>query len=191
MASSSDPAFTPDEERILDARTAALAAPAEAATVTQGGRLVVHVAGEAFALATRSVRAISRLVRLCPVPYAPAHVAGLMVHDGVVLPVFHLRFVLAVAGTALPELAHVLLVGDGSSACALLVDAAVTFAEAAAADGAEELRPLPPSVAAAARPFLLGVQRDGIPVLDVDALLASPLLVVDVPPPFDLRGDAP
>ncbi len=170
-----------DEDRaILDARTRALAARGEAREVGVGVEaLVLRVGGERYTLPAEAVRAVAALARLSPLPHAPPWVAGLTARGGVIVPVFHLRAVLGLALTALPEYGRIVLLGEGSGQLALIVDAV----EGTTRVDLATLRPAPPTLAAGAGALIRGVDGDGVPLLDAEALLASDRLFIDIVPP--------
>lgn len=178
MSEPTDAPWSPEMTALLEARTRAVARPPE--PMERIGRtesLRMRVAGETYALPAASVRAVAELTRLTPLPYAPPEVAGLTVRGGSVIPVFYLRAVLGLPLTALPEFGRIVLLGGDDDLLALAVDAV----EGTTALLAQALREPPPTVGPLARPLLLGIDSDGVPVLDPDALLASPRLFVDIP----------
>lgn len=170
---------------LLDARTRALARADEAHAQPEGTAvLVVRVAGERYGLEASAVAAVAELRQLTPVPHAPPEVAGLSARGGVVLPVFHLRAVLGLGLTSLPEYGRMVVLGEGSATLALAVDAVEGLEQS---DLGELVQP-PVSLGAAARTLLRGIDPNGLAVLDASALLASERLIVDVPVPRADRG---
>ncbi len=169
-----------DEDRvILDARTRALAASGELHAVGAGiESLVLRVGGERYTLPAHAVRGVAALSRLSPLPHAPPSVAGLTARGGVIVPVFHLRAVLGLALTALPEYGRIVLLGEGSGQLALIVD---TIDGTTRVDP-DALLPAPPTLAAAAGALIRGVDAEGCPFLDPEALLASDRLFIDIVP---------
>ena len=95
------------------------------------------------------------------------------------MPVFHLRAVLGLALTALPEYGRIVLLGEGSSQLALIVD----VVEGTTRVDLATLRPVPATLAASAGALIRGVDGDGVPLLDPEALLASDRLFIDIVPP--------
>ena len=174
-----------DEDRaLLDARTRALAARGEARALGAGigigiDALLLRVGGERYTLPAEAVRAVAALARLSPLPHAPPSVAGLTARGGAIVPVFHLRAVLGLALTALPEYGRIVLLGEGSSQLALIVD----VVEGTTRVDLATLRPVPATLAASAGALIRGVDGDGVPLLDPEALLASDRLFIDIVPP--------
>ena len=169
-----------EDRAILDARTRALASPIN--VEVRDARieaLVLRVGGERYTLAAEAVRAVAALARLSPLPHAPPSVAGLTARGGVIVPVFHLRAVLGLALTTLPEYGRIVLLGEGSNQLALIVDAV----EGTTRVDPTTLRPAPQTLVAAAGALIRGVDGDGVPMLDPEGLLASDRLFVDILPP--------
>ncbi len=107
--------WSEEDRAILEARTRSLAAHAELREEAAGvDVLVLRVGGERYTLPADAVRAVAALARLSPLPHAPPTVAGLTARGGVILPVFHLRAVLGLALTALPEYGRIVLLGRGA-----------------------------------------------------------------------------
>jgi purine-binding chemotaxis protein CheW len=170
-----------DEDRaILEARTRSLAAHAEA---REGGAeieaLVLRIGGERYTMPADAVRAVAALARLSPLPHAPPSVAGLTARGGVIVPVFHLRAVLGLALTTLPEYGRIVLLGEGGGQLALIVDAV----EGTTRVDPTALRPPPATLVAAAGALIRGVDAEGVALLDPEALLASDRLFIDIVPP--------
>jgi purine-binding chemotaxis protein CheW len=173
-------AWSDEDRAILDARTRALAARVNVeASDAKIDALVLRVGGERYTLPAEAVRAVAALARLSPLPHAPPTVAGLTARGGVIVPVFHLRAVLGLALTALPEYGRIVLLGEGSNQLALIVDAV----EGTTRVDPTTLRPAPPTLVAAAGAMIRGVDEDGVPMLDPEGLLASDRLFVDIVPP--------
>jgi purine-binding chemotaxis protein CheW len=165
---------------LLDSRTRAVAARS-----TLLGRSDLHdalglrVAGEQYAIAAHAIRGVAAVSRLTSLPHAPPEVAGLIARGGEIIPAFHLRVVLGLPLGALPEYGRIVLMGDGADALALVVDAV----EHLGAIVPDELLEAPDGIAPSVRAVLRGVDRRGIPLIDHEALLASPRLFVEIPVP--------
>lgn len=167
-------------DALLRARAAALADPRQLPALADARAAVVVTAGrERFAIEAAAVREVFSARRATPLPWSPPHVAGLIARNGRVLPAFHLHAVLGLALVSLPEHGRALVLGEGGDSCALLVEH-VDVALDVALDG---LTPLPPTASPALRAVAAGVAVDGLVVLDPARLLASPALLVDIPPP--------
>ena len=179
-AAGPDDRWSDEDRAILEARTRSLAAPPFARESGEGiEALVLRVGGERYTLPADAVRAVAALSRLSPLPHSPPSVAGLTSRGGVIVPVFHLRAVLGLALTALPEYGRIVLLGEGSGQLALIVDAV----EGTTRVDPTSLRPAPSTLVATAGALIRGVDRDGVPLLDPEALLASDRLFIDIVPP--------
>jgi purine-binding chemotaxis protein CheW len=175
-----EPRWTAEERALLEARTRALSAkaapPQSGATIEA---IALRVGGERYAIPAAEVRGVAALVRLTPLPHAPPEVAGLTARGGAILPVFHLRAVLGLALSALPEHGRIVLLGQGDDLVALIVDAVLGFQSV----DVSALREPPPTFSAAARGVIRGLDPAGVPLLDPAALLASSRLFIDIHPP--------
>lgn len=164
--------FSPEERTILEARAAAAASTAARVPQVQielEDLVVVRSGADLYGVRARSVRAVAALNRLAPLPAAPAHVAGLTAFRGNVLVVFHLHAVMGIPPTP-SEYARILVLDDE---CALAVDAIEGIEPLA------DVRPAPEGLDRAAS-FVEGVTPSGAAVLDVEALLRSDRLLVDI-----------
>lgn len=165
---------------ILEARTRALATPlASPGRASVSEVIVVRIGGERYGLPAAAVHAVAALTRLSPLPHAPPEVAGLTARGDQILPVFHLRAVLGLALTALPEYGRVVLLGEGSEQLALIVDAV----EGMRTVDVSTLGPVPATLSASVGALVLGVDAEGVPLLDPAALLACDRLFIDIAPP--------
>jgi chemotaxis signal transduction protein len=179
MSAPSEP-WSDADRLILEARTRALAAPPAAAERgTLSSILLLRVGGERYGIPAEAVQAVAALLRLSPLPHAPPEVAGLTARGGQILPVFHLRAVLGLSLAALPEYGRIVLLGEGREQLALVVDAV----EGMKAVDVSTLKPAPATLSAPAFALVLGVDDEGVPLLDPAALLASDRLFIDIAPP--------
>lgn len=158
-------------------RAKALAAPAAPLVRPRRAALRLEVGTDRVLLDARSALAIAPLSRLTPVPFAAPHVAGLTARRGRAIPVFHLRVLLGLPLSQLPETSRVVVL-DAPGQPALAVDSVQD--DDLPEDDA--LRAPPETMAPAARALLRGTTADARLVLDVAALIASPLLTIDAGP---------
>jgi purine-binding chemotaxis protein CheW len=162
---------------IMDER-ARLLARAEPLAPAAGETLDVitfSLALEAYAIETRYVREVVRLVDLTPVPGTPAAVAGVTNHRGQVLCVMDLRSLFEVPARGLTDLSRLIVLGVERIEFGILADRADDIRTLPVADV------LPPAttVAGAGRAYLHGVTRDALMVLDGAWLLDDARLCVD------------
>ncbi len=170
------------DDEILAARTRALARPVRLERRAGLDLLVLRVAGERYGLPPDAVREVAEIRRLTPLPHAPPQLLGLTSRDGAIVPVFDLRVVLGMSLSSLPEHGRIVVLGEERDSIAFAVEAieGETLDEGDVAAAPEALGP---ALRAAAR----GVTGAGLVVLDPGALLASELLVIDVPLPRERR----
>lgn len=168
---------------VLASRTRALARPVRVEQHAALDVLVLRVAGERYGLPPDAVREVAEVRKLTPLPHAPPQLLGLTSRNGSIVPVFDLRVVLGMSLSSLPEHGRVVLLGEDRDAIAFAVEAIEGTALIAEGELAGSPDSIGPSLRAAAR----GVTASGLVVLDPVALLASELLVVDVPLPRDRR----
>jgi len=169
----------PDRERtrrILEERAAVLARPLRAEEPAGTVELVVLALGpERYGVEAQRVREVLPLADLAPVPGAPSVWRGIVNVRGTLYPVLDLRRYLS-----LPDREH----ADRPEKVVLVLGASLTIA--IAVDDVPEIRRLPaaaigPALAGpseSARESVQGVTDDLLTVLDVEALLADPMLVV-------------
>jgi len=126
------------------------------------------VGRERFAVESRFVFAVMRLVDLVPLPGAKAPMAGLTRWRGDVLTVLDLRRVLGGAPGALDDLGHVIVIGHGEPEFGVLadvIDALVTVDPGA-------LHPLPANRQPEIPGLMTGVTSDAVHILDAATLIA-------------------
>jgi purine-binding chemotaxis protein CheW len=112
-----------------------------------------------------------------PLPFADVVVAGLTARRGRAIPVFHLRALLGLPLSALPETSRIVVL-DAPGDPALAVD---TVGDDDL-PGEDALLPAPDTMAPASRALVRGATEDGRLVLDAAALVSSPQLTIDVGP---------
>lgn len=136
----------------------------------------ILVAGERFAIDIEGIHGVAAMSRLTPLPHASPQIAGLIVYEGEILPAFYLHEVLALPLAALPEYGRVLLLGTEGIEFALVIQTIQGMTRIVG----ERLLPVPETLPSQQRALLRGLRDDGTLVLDSAALLASPLLFIDI-----------
>lgn len=176
---------SPREVDILRERTRAVAEPFERPEgLDRAHAIDFVVAGQRHATTFEVLQGVVPVGPLTPIPRAPPEVAGLMLHEGMVVPVFELAVLLELPARPAPERSTVLLIGRDRVEVGLRVDEVgglltlpaepTAHAGAAAADWVQTLGP------------------DAVPIVDGARLLASDRLYVDVAPSAPpARGAAP
>lgn len=170
-----DAAWSHDERLRLEQRARALAAPVRSeARLAKHPVLVAQSGRERCGLPLPCVRGVARLRRLVPLPATSPEVAGLFAYEGEILIAFHLRAILELPLSALPEYARVVVVGRHGPEAGLVVEEIEDVIEVEDA----ALGPVPERFSPRARALLRGVTATGLPLVDGDALLDGDALVV-------------
>jgi len=171
--------LSPEQAReVLDARAAALARvpeqPPESSEVIEVA--IFRLADERYALETRFVRRVERLGELTPIPGTPDALSGVVNSQGEVLAVFDLRPLLGIERRERSDQTRIMVIGGGDGdEFGLLADEArevVTLRHA-------RLFPPPGSAEGFGRVAVRGTTRDGLTVLDGEALLRDDRLVIN------------
>lgn len=172
--------LSPEAREILHARTEASAAVLSDEVVRREPALLLTVGRERYLVEARRVRAVAALRRLTAVPFAPQHVAGLTWWQGSAVLVLHLRVLLSLPLSALPEFARVVFVGEDHDMIGLIVDAVSdgsTLGDAAVTHALAEARRAPDAGTA-----LTNATSSGIARLDLGALLRDPRTTLNIHP---------
>ena len=162
-------------DRILKARARALAAPPAGSETAEAAIDVIPfgLAGTTYLIESRYVCEALRTPPIAPVPRTAEFLRGVTNIRGELVPVFDLSayFGLAAAAPAAPGLA---VLGREQAEFAILVD----WIEPATALARDDLLTAE-AAAPGDRKHLLGLTRDGRPLLDGDALLGEPALFLN------------
>ncbi|MGH7820352.1 MAG: chemotaxis protein CheW [Candidatus Binatia bacterium] len=167
--------LSPERARaVMEERARLLArAPDDAPAAGEVLEILAFALGsERYAVGTRYVREVVRLVDFTPVPGAPEFVLGVTNLRGAILAITDLRRFFGVPQTGLTDLSRVIVLGGARAEIGVLADEAP---ELRALPAAEILEP-PESVGGIGREYLLGVTEDALIVLDAARLLADPRL---------------
>lgn len=170
--------LTPERARaLMDERARLLARVADEGPASSEvlETLTFALGHERYAVESKHVREVVRLVDFTPVPGAPEFLLGVMNLRGEVLAIVDLRKFFGVQKQGLTDLARVVVLGAAHAELGVLADEAH---ELRVLSVAELLEP-PGSVAGIGREYLLGVTKDALIVLDGVRLLADPRLFID------------
>jgi purine-binding chemotaxis protein CheW len=171
-------ALSPEAARaLMDERARALArAPTDSRTAGETLEIITFALGrERYAIETRFVREVTRLVDFTPVPGAPEFVLGVTNLRGDVLAIVDLRKFFRVADRGVTDLSRVLVLGTGEAELGILADVVESIDRLPVA----EALTAPEAVTGIGGVFLRGVTRDALIVLDGGALLSNERLFVD------------
>jgi purine-binding chemotaxis protein CheW len=171
--------WTPDPqqaERILEARTRALARPPAGTTVvTEGPELIEFtLAGERYAFESPWVREVTPLENLTPLPCTPPFVLGIVNLRGEILSVVDLRRFFDLPEKALTDRDRILVLESGPMRFGILADAVLGIRSIPLAAMQSSL----PTLTGIREKYLKGVTPERTVLLDAEKLLADPGMVV-------------
>lgn len=163
-----------DWAAILDERARRLARPPPAESRPGEGLTLVTfaLANERYGIEARFVHEIARFVDFTPVPGAGDFLVGVTNLRGEVLPVVNLRRFFRLSERGVTDLTRLIVLGENRREFGLLADQVDDVAELRT-DGI--LEP-PASAPSSGRPYVLGVTKDALIVLDGARLLRDPRL---------------
>lgn len=169
---------SPEERRkVMDERARVLArVPATSRSAGETIEVVTLVLGaERYAVETKHVREIARLVDFTPVPGTPDFVLGIANLRGEIVAAMDLRRFFGVPVKGLTDLSRVVVLGTTRAELGVLVDEAQTVTSLPA----EEVLEPPGSVAGIGRDYLRGVTADALIILDGAVLLKDARIFVN------------
>ena len=176
--SSAEPATV---RRILEERARALAVPFRSDEPDAAEILVMEVGAERYGVDTERVREVRHLAKLAPVPGIPQFWAGIVGIRGTLYPVLDLRRYLSLttdeqagAPKKPKKPKKVVLVSGAAFTVGLMVDETAGVRRVPALSIGPPLAGVSETVREAAR----GVTPDVLTILDIEALLGDPRLVV-------------
>lgn len=132
--------------------------------------LVIQTGGETYGLPMDSLMAVYMEHTVIPVPCVPAYVAGIANIRGEIMPVFDLAVLLKVPNDN-PKRA-LIVASSHENSVAFCVE---NVGEARAVQ-MDELQAVPPMLNEA---YLQGISADGMGMLNVEAIINDPALIVD------------
>jgi purine-binding chemotaxis protein CheW len=154
---------------VLEERARALARPAAPPKAAGALEAVTFfLTDERYAIESRYVIEVRRLTELALLPGAKPPVFGVTAWRGGPLAVLDLRPLLGVSATALNDLGHLVVLGEGRAAFGVLADGVGELVELSASEVHA-----PPAGVAVHREYLRGVTGDALLVLDAARLLAA------------------
>lgn len=167
---------------VMDERARLLArSPADAKPSGEVLELLTFALGrERYAIETRFVREVTRLLDFTPVPGAPEFVLGITNLRGEVLAIIDLRKFFGATEKGLTDLSRLVVLGTAATEFGVLADAVHAIDRLSAA----EVLDAPESIAGIGREYLRGVTRRALIVIEGDVLLDDARFVVT-------QGEAP
>jgi purine-binding chemotaxis protein CheW len=168
---------SPEARRLLDDRARKLAEPLPEQPRAGETLLVVTfaLAGERYAIEARWVREITRFVDFTPVPGSAGFLVGVTNLRGEIVAVFNLRRFFGLSDTAVTDLSRVVVIGEDRNEFGILADQVHDIRSLREKDVLEP----PGSTPSAGRPYVRGVTRDALIVLDGTRLLRDERLYID------------
>lgn len=172
---------SPDEldaaaRAVLRARAQRLArAPATQSTDASVDVLEFGLASERYALLAGKVHDVQPLRELTPLPCTPPFLRGLVNIRGRLVPVIDLKKFFGLPERGITDLHRVLLLRNGEAEIGLLADTI----EGVFALGTHGIQPPPATLAGIAAEYITGVTADRLVVLDADAIIGDPRLVIE------------
>jgi purine-binding chemotaxis protein CheW len=124
---------------------------------------------ERYAIEVAFVREVVRLVDYTLVPGVPEYIVGVTNLRGIVLPIVDLRRFFNIAIKGLSDQSRVIVLGAGQIEFGVLADEAYGQLEL----GADDILAPPGELPGIGRPYLRGVTRDAVVILDGAALIAD------------------
>jgi len=166
-----------EEKRLLHERALALArAPGVAAP---GDNLLevaeFELAGERYGFPLASVRSVSALKELTPLPCVPPFVCGIINLRGEIRTVIDLKRFFDLPERGITEANMIILLEHGGVQLGILADAVRGVRTLAST----ELQPGLPTLTGRRADYLRGVTADRLIVLDAERLLADKRIIVD------------
>jgi purine-binding chemotaxis protein CheW len=189
------PAASASVQRILEERARALARPSRSDDAPDTAELVVmDVGSERYGVDAERVLEVRHLAKLAPVPGTPQFWAGVVSIRGTLYPVLDLRRYLSLPGDDPAEAPKKVVLVSGAAFPSALRSAPGAMSKGSPiglmVDEATGVRRVPaaaidPPMAGASetlRDAVRGVTADVLTILDVDAVLSDPRLVVKETP---------
>jgi purine-binding chemotaxis protein CheW len=176
LAAAPAPDTTDDITRVLEERARALARSSEA-DETSGetiGMVVLAVGEERYGVEVQDVQEIEPLDKITPIPGTPAFWTGVVNLRGSMYPVLDIERYLGLPSSEAVESPKVALVSRHGISVGLLVDEVPEIRQVKVA----EIGP-PVADGSSKAEVVRGVTPDMLSVLDLEALLSDPALVIE------------
>jgi purine-binding chemotaxis protein CheW len=170
--------FTEEEQALLRKRAerAALSSLDTPEALASIDTLVVMLGNEPYGLPLRALTvAYQATMLVVPVPCTPPFIAGVANIRGRVVPVIDLAVLLGISGTSISDLTAIVVAANDNMTVAFRVSA---IGETILV-GVGELVPVSGLFDLAKREYVQGALPDGTIVLNMDAILNDPALIVD------------
>lgn len=161
---------------VLRERARSLArVPASASSEAQVEVLEFGLANERYALLASQVHDVQPLRELTPLPCTPPFLRGLVNLRGRLVAVIDLKRFFGLPEPGITDLHRIVLLRKGEVEIGLLADTV----EGVQAIGQNRIQPAPPNVGGIGAEYISGVTPERLVVLDADAILDDPRLVIE------------
>lgn len=166
-----------ERKRILRQRSQELARGSRGSGSEEDALSVVEfdLAGERYAVELVSVREVSLLKELTPVPCTPAFVLGIVNLRGEIRTVIDLKKFFELPSRGITELNKIIMLHSGSVELGILADAIISVRSVPVSS----LQPSIPTLTGVRSDYLRGVTHDRLVVLDAAKLLSSKRIIID------------
>ena len=164
------------KQAILDARAESLSQTslAERLQIRHIDVLEFVLSGERFAVEAKMVKEANKLKHVTSLPGAPDFILGLLNFRGQILPLLDLRKILELAPASQRNELQIMVVESRACQLGLAVDEITGILSIPEDEIQSAAQIASPSLA----PLLKGIRCDRLAILDIEALLADPRLVV-------------
>lgn len=162
-----------ERARILKERAALFAEEESVRPPTYLEVVVFTVSGESYGLESRLVTEVGALKALTQIPCTPPFILGITSVRGRIHPVLDLQKLLQLPERGLAESDKLLVLGSGESGTAIRADAVIGVRRIQADHVQTDLPAGVPTK------YLKAITRDRIAILDAEALISDPALIVN------------
>jgi purine-binding chemotaxis protein CheW len=167
-----------DRRRILKERAKLLAQKEEGRVFSAGELLYVFefvLVKENYAFDTKYVREVLSAKNVATVPCTPRFITGVLNVRGEIITVLDTKLLFGFDSTGIAATSKIIIVSDGTSQMGFLVDAVVGIAEI----GRHDMQPPLSTISAQQARYIAGITNAPLIVIDLDALMHDPGIVVE------------
>lgn len=164
------------DRAILAARARAFALPEEEPRETPFPEFLTFLlAGQEYAIGMQYIREVFIIREITPVPGVPDFIAGIVAVRGEIISIVDLRTFFSIQKHGLTDLNRVIVLSNGAVTFGILAD----YITDIGIRSTDRLSPVDPGMTPISRRYLMGVADGSVLVLDAEAILADPGMVID------------
>ena len=170
--------FTKEELKILQARTELAAKTADGQDDNTTGALTLAIWNEKYALNVDTLTAVYENIAVIPVPCVPSFISGVANVRGHIIPVLELGVLLNIPPRNEVEMTGLVVASWEAMVIAFRVEAigdVITFTD-------NEVESIPSNLDAMQAGYLQGILPGGVGLLDIEAILSNPDLIINETP---------